>query len=473
MRKKILIVEDEVRQAKLWMAKLEEEGYTVDLAGDGKEACTKMINEDYHLVLTDMRMPRMDGLELLDWVRERDRNLPVIMITAYADVDSAVRAMKRGARDYVRKPIDLEELTQIVEKTFKMKRLEEENIYLKKELSRKAGKLIVGKSASFSHVMELIRKVAKSKATVLICGETGTGKELVARTIHYTSLRRDAPLVVVNCVALPENLLESELFGHLKGAFTGAYEDKKGKFQVADSGTLFLDEVGGIPLNLQPKLLRVIENQEFEPVGGTKTIQCDVRIIAATNVDLKKAVEKGVFREDLYYRLNVFPIYLPPLRDRREDIPLLVNHFIDMCNSELGKRVKDIEKQTLDILKSYHWPGNVRELENVIERAMVLCEKDILTAELFLSLDRRSVEADTPPSSVYEGKDIFHHGEKNYAVLKNRLIAAFDRNFITELLRETRGNIAMAAKLSGMDRKNLYHKIRKLNIDSHTFKKGV
>ena len=470
MRKRILIVEDESRQAKLWMTKLNEEGYKVDLVENGRKACEKILKEDYQIVLTDIRMPQMDGLQLLDWIREKNKELPVIMITAYADVDSAVRAMKKGAYDYVKKPIDLEELSQIIGKVFRMKSLEEENVYLKKELSRKMGKLVVGESSSFKNVMDLIAKVSQTKSTILINGETGTGKELVANTIHYDSLRKNAPLVVVNCAALPENLLESELFGHVKGAFTGAYEDKKGKFAVADSGTIFLDEVGTIPINLQPKLLRVIETQGFEPVGSTKTVMCDVRIIAATNVDLKKAIEKGNFREDLYYRLNVFPIYIPPLRERPEDVPHLVDYFIKIYSEELKKEIKGIEKEALGILVSYPWPGNVRELENVLERAIVLCEGTTLTVELFNMLQRKHSRDSSQAGSSKDVSSLHLQNGKNYSKTKKNFLADFDRDFIMRLLEETKGNIAMAAKISGIDRKNLYRKIKSLQINPKEFK---
>lgn len=453
------------------MTKLEEEGYKVDWAENGKTACDKISQENYHLILSDIRMPQMDGLQLLDWIRERDKEIPVIMITAFADVDSAVRAMKKGAYDYVKKPIDLEELTQIIGKVFRMKVLEEENVYLKNELSRKSGMLVVGESAEFKKVMDLIAKVAKTKSTVLINGETGTGKELVANAIHYNSPRKNAPLVVVNCAALPENLLESELFGHIKGAFTGAYEDKKGKFAVANSGTLFLDEIGAIPVNLQSKLLRAIENQQFEPVGSTKTVFCDVRIIAATNIDLKKAIEKGEFREDLYYRLNVFPIYLSPLRQRTGDIPYLVEHFIKMYNIELKKEIKGIEKEALDVLMSYYWPGNVRELENIMERAMVLCERDILTAEFFKMLHNKPIG---PKDGLLDQKPleefINYQNEKKYSESKKKFISSFDKNFLIRTLKETKGNITKASHISGIDRKNLYRKIKSLGIDPKTFK---
>ncbi|MBU0533383.1 MAG: sigma-54 dependent transcriptional regulator [Candidatus Omnitrophica bacterium] len=471
MKKKILIVENESRQAKLWMTKLEGEGYKVSWAENGKVACDKILKENYQLILTDIRMPQMDGLELLDWIREKDKEIPVIIITAFADVDSAVRAMKRGAYDYVKKPMDLEELTQIIGKVFRMKILEEENVYLKKELSRKSGMLVVGESYEFKKVMDLIARVAKTKSTVLITGETGTGKELVANAIHYNSPRKNAPLIVVNCAALPENLLESEFFGHVKGAFTGAYEDKKGKFAVASSGTLFLDEIGAIPINLQSKLLRAIENQQFEPVGSTKTVFCDVRIIAATNVDLKKAIEKNEFREDLYYRINVFPIYLPALRQRVKDIPYLVEHFIKMYNIELKKEIKDIQEQVLDILTAYSWPGNVRELENIIERAMVLCEKDILTTDLFKMLENKNLESRSPLLDVKSSEEFFvYRNEQSYSESKRKFVSSFDKNFILKTLKEAKGNITKASNISGIDRKNLYRKIKSLKINPKTFK---
>lgn len=466
-----MIVENESRQAKLWMTKLEDEGYKVDWAENGKVACDKILKENYQLIISDIRMPQMDGLQLLDWIREKDKEIPVIMITAFADVDSAVRAMKKGAYDYVKKPMDLEELTQIIGKVFRMKVLEEENIYLKKELSRKSGILVVGESAEFKKVMDLIARVAKTKSTVLVNGETGTGKELVANAIHYNSPRKNAPLVVVNCAALPENLLESELFGHVKGAFTGAYENKKGKFAVANLGTLFLDEIGAIPINLQSKLLRAIENQQFEPVGSTKTVFCDVRIIAATNVDLKKAIEKGEFREDLYYRLNVFPIHLPALRQRVKDIPYLVEHFIKMYNVELKKEITGIEKQALDVLMSYSWPGNVRELENIMERAMVLCEKDILTTDLFKMLENKNSGTNSSSLGLKSSEEFSEYqNERSYSESKRKFLSSFDKNFILKTIKEAKGNITKASYISGIDRKNLYRKIKSLKINPKEFK---
>ncbi len=471
MEKKILIVENESRQAKLWMTKLEGESYKVDWAENGKAACSKILKENYQLIISDIRMPQMDGLQLLDWIRERDKEIPVIMITAFADVDSAVRAMKKGAYDYVKKPMDLDELTQIIGKVFRMKVLEEENIYLKKELSRKSGMLVVGESAEFKKVMNLISRVAKTKSTVLINGETGTGKELVANAIHYNSPRKNAPLVVVNCAALPENLLESELFGHVKGAFTGAYENKKGKFVVANLGTLFLDEIGAISINLQSKLLRAIENQQFEPVGSTKTVSCDVRIIAATNIDLKRAIEKDRFREDLYYRLNVFPIRLPALRQRVKDIPYLVEHFIKMYNVELKKEIGGIEKEALEILMFYSWPGNVRELENIMERAMVLCEKDILTTDLFKMLENKNSGANNSSLGLKSSEEFSEYqNEKSYSESKKKFLSSFDKNFILKTLKEAKGNITKASNISGIDRKNLYRKIKSLKINPKTFK---
>jgi len=398
-KKKILVAEDEAKQAQLLKIRLESEGYSLDLAGNGKEAQKKIGQEDYQLVITDLKMPGLDGISLLKWIKEKYESLPVVIITAHGTIDSAVKAMKIGAYHYITKPIDLEELSVIVNKAFRLRKLQEENIYLRNELSKQREGLIVGQSVAIKKMLNLVEKVAPSKSTVLIYGKTGTGKELVAKSIHYSSPRKDSPLVIVNSATLPENLLESELFGYVKGAFTGAYENKKGKFEVADEGTLFLDEVGAIPLGLQSKLLRVIETQEFEPLGSSKTIFSDVRIIAATNVDLKEATQEKQFREDLYYRLNVFPIYLPSLRQRKEDIPLLVEHFIKIYQKELGKKIEGISKQALDILIKYNWPGNVRELENVIERAIVLSEDRILSTELFRSIEK-------PPEEDYSNLDI-------------------------------------------------------------------
>jgi two-component system NtrC family response regulator len=373
----ILIVDDEKNYLLVLEALLVDAGYEVITSGSATEALEIAMSHDLDLVITDMRMPGLDGMEFLAQLRSRQPDLPVIMMTAYATVEKAVEAMKRGAFDYITKPFKNEELILTIRKAIEMHRLKQENRLLSRELQErfKFGN-IVGKSKVMRQVYEIIEKVAQTRASVLISGESGTGKELIARAIHFNSPRRDKPFISVNCSALSETLLESELFGHERGAFTGAVTQRKGRFELAHGGTLFLDEVGDMSPALQVKLLRVLQEMKFERVGGTKTLQVDARLVTASNRELDREVELGRFREDLYYRLKVVHIKVPPLRERRDDIPLLVHHFLEKAAKANAIPVKSVSQEALKYLYQYDWIGNVRELENVIERAVILCDAD-------------------------------------------------------------------------------------------------
>jgi len=378
----ILVVDDEKNYLVVMEALLAEEGYEVLTAARVQEALEIAASHDLDLVITDMRMPEMDGMEFLDRLRGKHPELPVIMMTAYATVEKAVEAMKRGAFDYITKPFKNDELKLTVKKAIEMHRLVRENRMLSQELQERFQFAnIVGKSKAMRQVFEVIAKVAQTRASVLITGESGTGKELIARAIHFNSPRRDKPFVSINCSALPETLLESELFGHERGAFTGAYTQRKGRFELAHGGTLFLDEVGDMSPALQVKLLRVLQEMSFERVGGTRTLSVDVRLVAASNRDLRQQVAAGHFREDLYYRLKVVHIEVPPLRERRDDIPLLVQHFLKKTATANDLPRKKINPEALKILYNYPWSGNVRELENVIERTVILCDGDEIGPE--------------------------------------------------------------------------------------------
>jgi DNA-binding NtrC family response regulator len=382
----VLVVDDEPNIRRVVQAALAKDGYEVMTAENGKTALDAVsTNSELDVIISDLIMPDMNGVELLEAARQINPSVSVIMITAHGTIKSAVDAMRLGAFDYITKPFDLDELKVIVRRAVERRQLINENLTLKQQLkTRYKFDNIVGQSSAMQEVFRLVERVANSRASVLIRGESGTGKELIARAIHYNSSRAQKPFVPVACVALSEQLLESELFGHEKGAFTGAISQKPGRFEMAHMGTLFLDEIGDIPGQVQMKLLRVIQEREFERVGGLKTIKVDVRLITATNQDLEKAVKEGKFREDLYYRLQVVQIYLPPLRDRMEDVPLLVEHFIEKYSKENGKSIKYASPEALEAMMKYKWPGNVRELENAVERAVVLAEPDaqLITPDL-------------------------------------------------------------------------------------------
>lgn len=377
---KILAVDDERGMRDLLRKVLSKEGYEVITAEDGEEGLNLIKENSFDIVIADLDMPIMNGIEMIKRAKDFDPNITIIIITAYASIESAVEALKLGAYDYLIKPFEIDELKIIVKKAFERINLVTENTYLKQEIEEKfyfPG--VVGKSESMKKVIELIDAVSKTDSLVLIEGESGTGKELVAKAIHQNSHRKNNPFIVLNCGALSEGVLESELFGHEKGSFSGAFTQRKGRFELANSGTLFIDEVGELSLSAQTRLLRVLQEKEFERVGGTYPIKVDVRIIAATNKNLEKEVKENRFREDLFYRLNVFKINVPPLRDRKEDIIELSNFFISKFTKEMNKKITGLSPEAIKILKNYSWPGNIRELQNVIERAVVLCKDDIIT----------------------------------------------------------------------------------------------
>ncbi|MBN2415879.1 sigma-54-dependent Fis family transcriptional regulator [bacterium] len=377
-QKSILILDDEEMIRDLLSETFSNKGYETDTALDAREAMRKLNKSRFDLLVTDLRLPDVSGMEVMEQVTKQFPELGIIMITAYGSIKNAVRAMKLGAFDYITKPFNLDEIELVVEKYFKYRNLENENKYLRSELDRKFSfKNIIGNSKPMDKVFDSIKMVSKSRATVLIQGASGSGKELVARAIHYNSNRKNNPFITTNCAALPESLAESELFGHEKGAFTGAIKSTKGRFEQADGGTILLDEVSEIGIGLQAKLLRVIQEREIEKVGGARVIPVDVRIIATTNRDLQKEVEEGRFREDLFYRLNVVPIYLPSISERKEDIPLLVNHFVKYYADENGKAIKGLSPKAMQALIEREWPGNVREIENFIERAVVMSPFDV------------------------------------------------------------------------------------------------
>jgi len=378
MKPKILIIDDDTSLRRVLEYNLQEAGYQVSAAASGEEGLRLFAEEAPALVITDMKMPGMDGMQVLKSIKERSPETLVIVITAFGTVDVAVEAMKLGAYDYITKPFNRDELRLTVGKALQFSGLATENRRLKDALADRVDfRTIIGSSPQMEKVFGIVRKVADSEASVMITGESGTGKELVARSIHALSGRKAGPFVAINCAAIPRDLLESELFGHVKGAFTGAVKDKTGKFQMADGGTLFLDEVGELPLELQPKLLRALQERVIEQVGGTRELKLDVRVVAATNLDIEKGIAEGVFREDLYYRLAVIPIHLPPLRQRRDDIPLLLRFF---CGKHGADKVA-FDKPALATLTSYPWPGNVRELENMVERLLIMRDSDTITLD--------------------------------------------------------------------------------------------
>ncbi|MEI8372521.1 MAG: sigma-54 dependent transcriptional regulator [Planctomycetota bacterium] len=438
---RILIVDDEfsIRDSlNHWFRK---DGYEVQMAADAMEAIGAMQSSDFDVVLLDVRLPGMDGMRLLEQIRRTAPTVIVIMITAYASVDTAVRALKLGAADYVTKPLNPEELSHVVAQALAQRRLHEENLQLRGTIDEMAGEQeIVGQSPPMQKVLELIEHVAKTEATVLILGESGTGKELVARAIHIASKRRYAPIVAVNCGGLPDSLLESELFGHEKGAFTGADEQRKGKIELADGGTLFLDEVGAINLKMQVDLLRVLETHEVFRLGTDRPRKVDFRVICATNDNLFKALQEGRVREDFYYRINVFTIELPPLRVRRTDIPALAQHFLDRFSRQMDSRITQISPQAMELLVNYDWPGNVRELSNAIERAMVVGRPPaILPGDLPV---RRELHPAPPIQSLDD----------------------VEKQHIAAVLVSTSGNITRAAEILQVDRVTVYNKIKKYGL---------
>ena len=438
---RILVVDDEEVMCESLAAWLREDGYLVDTASSGKVAIEKAGSKDYAIYFVDLKMPGgMDGIETMMGIRRLHPDASVIIITAYATVDTAITAMKEGAQEYIVKPCNPEEISLLVGRIIKVKNLERENTILRKKLTRqyRCGD-IISKNARMREILDLTREVASLRSTVLIRGESGTGKELIARAVHNSGDRAARPFVAVSCAALAETLLESELFGHEKGSFTGAVAQKKGKFEMAGGGTVFLDEIGDISPKLQADLLRVLQERCFYRVGGSEEVRVDVRVIAATNRDLRQAVQEGKFRDDLYYRLNVIEISLPPLRERLEDIPLLAAHFVERLAHELGKDVAEISAGALKMLLDYDWPGNVRELENALERAIVTARTRVLAEEDFGFLSRKMEPV-------------------------NGTLQELERQAIAAAIWRTRGNIKEAAAALGIDRSTLYEKIKKYEI---------
>jgi len=458
---RILVVDDEMIVCESCKRILEEEEYEVDTALSGKEALEKMKENPYDIVITDLKMPEIDGMEVLRTFRREYPDAIVIMITGFSTVETAVEAMKLGAFDYIPKPFTPDEVSIIVKKAIEKKSLLLENIYLRQELQEKYGfHNIVGKSKKMQEIYRVVAKVAGTDSTVLIYGQSGTGKELVARAIHFNSPRRERQFVPVDCAVLSENLLESELFGHVRGSFTGAVTTKPGLFEVADGGTVFLDEVGNISLAIQAKLLRVLQEREFTPVGGTKAKKVDIRLIAATNKDLEKMIREETFREDLYYRLNIVPIYLPTLKERQEDIPLLAVHFLKKYAEEMGKTIKGFTPEAMEKLMKYPWPGNVRELENVIERTVVMIDEEMVRVDQLILPDQKEkevlIERHIPMTSE-ELKDIKKQ-------LREKAVEEVERAFLLSALERHDWNVTRAAEEVGMLRPNFQALMRKYNL---------
>jgi DNA-binding NtrC family response regulator len=439
---------------------LEEEGYEVETALSGMEAFGKMKENPFDIVITDLKMPGIDGMEVLGTFHKEYPEAIVIMITGFSTVETAVEAMKLGAFDYIPKPFTPDEVSIVVKKAIEKKSLLSENIYLRQELQEKYGfHNMVGKSKKMQEIYRIIAKVATTDSTVLIYGQSGTGKELIARAIHFNSPRREKQFVPVDCAVLSENLLESELFGHVRGSFTGAITTKPGLFEVADGGTVFLDEVGNISLAIQAKLLRVLQEREFTPVGGTKVKKVDIRLIAATNKDLEKMIKEETFREDLYYRLNIVPITLPALKERQDDIPILAVHFLKKYAEEIGKTIKGFTPEAMERLMRYPWPGNVRELENVIERTVVMIEEEMVQVEHLIlpGQQEKDVLENHIPMTSEELKELKKQ-------MRERAVEEIERAFVLNALERNHWNVTRAAEEVGMLRPNFQALMRKYNL---------
>lgn len=445
---RILVVDDEAVMCESLAAWLREDGYLVDTASSGCQAIDMAQAVDYAIYFVDLKMPGgMDGIETMMRIRRLRPDASIIIITAYATVDTAITAMKEGAQEYIVKPCNPEEISLLVNRIVKVKNLQRENTILRKKLTRQYRfQDVISKSARMRAIMDLAAEVASLPSTVLITGDSGTGKELIARAIHYSGQRASKPFVAVSCAALAETLLESELFGYEKGAFTGADQQKRGKFELADGGTIFLDEIGDVSPKLQVDLLRVLQDRTFYRLGGTEEVRVDARVIAATHVDLQQAIADGKFRDDLFYRLNVIEIRIPPLRDRREDVPLLAQHFVERFAHELGKDIGEISEDGLKVLMDYNWPGNVRELENAIERAMVTCRGASLTEDNFTFLSQNGARP------------------KGWTVPVGMSIEEMEKLLIAGTLESTNGNVKDAATRLGIDRSTLYEKIKRYEI---------
>ncbi|MBI9071281.1 MAG: sigma-54-dependent Fis family transcriptional regulator [Melioribacteraceae bacterium] len=447
MPAKILVVDDEIAIRDSLKLFLEEEGFTTETAADGEEALDKIEEDNYDVVLSDIKMPKFDGIQLLEKSAQISPGTFFIIMTAFASVDTAINALRKGAYDYLIKPVEFEDVLIRVKRLLDFKSVSLENKALRQRVSSSLGfQNIIGNSDSMKRIFSLITTVAPTNSNVLISGKSGTGKELVAKAIHYNSVRKDKVFLPINCGAISENLIESELFGHKKGSFTGASEDKQGLFKVADGGTLFLDEIGDLPLNLQVKLLRAIEDREFFPVGGTKSIKTNVRIIAATHQNIFEKAKSGEFREDLYYRLNVVELKLPTLNERKEDIPLLINHFIEKYCNEMGRKIVGVDNETTKILMGHNWRGGVRELENIIERAVIFAEGEVITVEDLSDYLRGSATPAGYPDSLKDA------------------IKTFEKDHINKIFKKYDHDKESAAKALNIGLSSLYRKMEELGI---------
>ncbi|MFC1819816.1 sigma-54-dependent transcriptional regulator [Thermodesulfobacteriota bacterium] len=453
--KHVLIIDDEKNMRHMLQVMLNKEKYIAEVAADGIEGLSMLDEKDFDFVLCDLRMPRMDGMAFLKNAREKYPGKVYIMMSAYGTIDIALEAMKIGAYDYISKPFKTDEVLLTLKKAEERERLKEENLRLQDRIEKIEQKYsfgnIVARSEAMAHVFELVDKVADHKTTVLLTGESGTGKELFAKAIHSNGVRSAYSMVSINCGGIPENLLESELFGYKKGAFTDAVKDKPGLFEEANKGTIFLDEIGELPLQLQVKLLRVLQEEEITPLGATASRKIDVRVVAATSRNLSKDVEEGRFRKDLFYRINVMPIDLPPLRERRGDIPLLVGYFIDLFNKKLNKNIEGLSSEAMSILIGYSWPGNIRELENVIERAIILSKDNLITP------------SELPPS-ITSGHGITATAEPEHTLSIKKASDHLERDLIKKALNLTSGNRTRAAKILEISRPILISKIKKYGI---------
>lgn len=453
--KKILIVDDESTIRMSLARILEKEGYAVAQAENGKKAIDLLKKEPFHLILTDLKMPEVDGFEVLKQAKSISPDSVIIVLTAYVSVESAISAMKAGAYDYLSKPINIDEVRIVIRKALNQMTLVEENILLKKQLKGKYKfENIIGVSPQMQKIYQLMERVIETDSTILIQGDSGTGKELVAKAIHYNSHRKNHPFVTINCGAIPKDLLESEFFGHVKGSYTGAFYDRTGKFELADKGTIFLDEIGTMAPDLQVKVLRVFQEREFEKVGDSRKIKVDVRVISATNVTLENLVAKGLFRDDLFYRLNVISITLPPLRERIEDIPLLTNAFLKRFCKEMEREEKRVSNSAMEFLLKYHWPGNVRELENTIERALALSDGKLITPK---HLPPKIINL--PPSVEWHGIKIPDGGIDLNTIVKN-----LEADLINQALQKSNGVKSKAAKLLKLNRTTLVEKMKKIEM---------
>lgn len=459
----VLVIDDEPAILQVMEANLRKEGYAVQTALNAYEGLDLLRQHQYDTVIVDYQLPQLDGLSMLQEMKRLGVQVPVIVITAYGTIEQAVKAMRFGAVDYLTKPINYDELSVVVKNAVERQNLAMEVERLRRAIDEKYGfSNIVGKHPGMQQIFELIANIAETDATILIRGETGTGKELIARAIHYNSLRKEKEFLKVNCAALTETLLESELFGHEKGAFTGALKMRIGRFEQANGGTIFLDEIGDISISTQSKLLRVLQEMEFERVGGNETIRVDVRIISASNKDLEELIKEGSFREDLYYRLNVIPLNVPALRDRLEDIPILALHFVKLYGERHNKKIASIAPEALQLLMSYDWPGNIRELKNVIERAVILERGEVINAATVANYTKPTKE---------RSYQFFINEELPFQTVKKSIVERFETEYLSKILTRFNGNISAAAKSADLDYKNFCEKMKKHHLSKWDFKR--